>query len=163
MLALVPRDEKLRIETRVRSSPAAPRSLLAAKLGFGPVERTKVATAVSGSPATSSCTRRPADSGFSVSLTPRIGLAVEGPRLRTGYRRYRNHPPAQLSLQDRPGHGLRGVKSISQDFQLQSTPGQGTRVKAIFYSPSSGRWLCMSRQTPGTTLLASRRRIEVSR
>jgi len=33
------------------------------------------------------------------------------------------------------GMGLRGVKAISQDFSIQSTPGQGTRVKAIFYSP----------------------------
>mgnify|MGYP000517633992 CR=1 FL=1 len=29
--------------------------------------------------------------------------------------------------------GLRGVKNIAQEFTVQSAPGQGTRVRAVFY------------------------------
>ena len=32
------------------------------------------------------------------------------------------------------GFGLRGVKNIANEFAIHSTPGQGTRIKAVFYS-----------------------------
>lgn len=48
VLALVPRDEKLRIDNEATLVVARRSAItIAAKLGFGPVERTKVATAVS--------------------------------------------------------------------------------------------------------------------
>jgi hypothetical protein len=31
--------------------------------------------------------------------------------------------------------GLRGVRSLANDFSLQSAPGQGTRVRVVFHSP----------------------------
>jgi serine/threonine-protein kinase RsbT len=72
---------------------------------------------------------------FSVSLTPRIGLSVEARDSGPGISDTEKILSGSFRSKTGLGMGLRGVKAIAQDFQLQSAPGQGTRVKAIFYSP----------------------------
>jgi serine/threonine-protein kinase RsbT len=136
MLALVPRDEKLRIENEASLVVARRAAItLAAKLGFGPVERTKVATAVSELARNIVMYAQTGEIRFSVSLTPRIGLAVEARDSGPGIPDTEKILSGSFRSKTGLGMGLRGVKAIAQEFQLQSTVGQGTRVKAIFYSP----------------------------
>ncbi|HPH26672.1 MAG TPA: anti-sigma regulatory factor [Pseudomonadota bacterium] len=136
VLALVPRDEKLRIDNEATLVVARRSAItIAAKLGFGPVERTKVATAVSELARNIVMYAQTGELRFSVMMSPRIGLSVEardnGPGIADVERILSGSFRSKTGL----GMGLRGVKAISQDFSIQSTPGQGTRVKAIFYSP----------------------------
>jgi serine/threonine-protein kinase RsbT len=136
MLALVPRDEKLRVENEASLVIARRAAItLAAKLGFGPVERTKVATAVSELARNIVMYAQTGEIRFSVTLAPRIGLVVEARDSGPGIPDTEKILSGSFRSKTGLGMGLRGVKNIAQDFQIQSAVGQGTRVKVIFYSP----------------------------
>jgi serine/threonine-protein kinase RsbT len=135
VLALVPRDEKLRIDNEAALVVARRSAItLAAKLGFGPVERTKVATAVSELARNIVMYAQNGEVRLSVNLAPRIGLTVEardnGPGIPNVDKIFGGSFRSNTGL----GMGLRGVKAIANDFAIQSAPGQGTRIKAVFYS-----------------------------
>jgi serine/threonine-protein kinase RsbT len=134
-LTLVPRDEKLRIDNEAALVVARRAAItLAAKLGFGPVERTKVATAVSELARNIVMYAQSGEVRLSVNLTPRIGLTVEardnGPGIADVEKIFAGSYRSNTGL----GFGLRGVKNIANEFAIHSTPGQGTRIKAVFYS-----------------------------
>jgi serine/threonine-protein kinase RsbT len=134
-LSLVPRDEKLRIDNEAALVVARRAAItLAAKLGFGPVERTKVATAVSELARNIVMYAQVGEVRLSVNLSPRIGLTIEardnGPGIPDVDKIFAGGFRSSTGL----GMGLRGVKSIANDFTIQSTPGQGTRIRATFFS-----------------------------
>jgi serine/threonine-protein kinase RsbT len=135
-LALVPRDEKLRIDNEA-SLVVARRSAitLASKLGFGPVERTKVATAVSELARNIVMYAQAGEVRFQVMTSPRIGMSVEARDQGPGIPDVERILSGSFRSKTGLGMGLRGVKSIAQDFAIQSTPGQGTRVRVVFFSP----------------------------
>lgn len=133
---LVPRDEKLRIDNEASLVVARRTAItLASKLGFGPVERTKVATAVSELARNIVMYAQSGEIRLTVSLTPRISLTVEARDNGPGISNVEQILGGGFRSNTGLGMGLRGVKSIASDFQLQSTPGQGTRVRAVFLSP----------------------------
>ncbi len=134
-LALVPRDEKLRIDNEAALVVARRSAItLAAKLGFGPVERTKVATAVSELARNIVMYASSGEVRLSVNLSPRIGLTIEardnGPGIPDVDKIFGGTFRSNTGL----GMGLRGVKAIASEFAIHSSPGQGTRVKAVFFS-----------------------------
>jgi serine/threonine-protein kinase RsbT len=134
-LALVPRDEKLRIDNEAALVIARRAAMtLAAKLGFGPLERTKVATAVSELARNIVMYAQTGEVRLAVNLTPRIALVVEardnGPGISNIDKIFGGAFRSNTGL----GMGLRGVKAIANDFAIQSAPGQGTRIRAVFYS-----------------------------
>ena len=134
-LSLVPRDEKLRIDNEAALVVARRSAItLAAKLGFGPLERTKVATAVSELARNIVMYAQVGEVRLSVTLSPRIGLTVEardsGPGIVDVDKIFAGGFRSNTGL----GMGLRGVKNIASDFAIHSAPGQGTRIKAVFYS-----------------------------
>ena len=78
MLALVPRDDKMRVDNEASLVLARRAAItLAAKLGFGPVERTKVATAVSELARNIVMYAKLGEVRLNVVTSPRIGLAIE--------------------------------------------------------------------------------------
>jgi serine/threonine-protein kinase RsbT len=107
---------------------------LAAKLGFGPLERTRVATAVSELTRNIVMYAQSGEVRLAVSLSPRIGLTIDardnGPGIADVDKIFAGTFRSNTGL----GMGLRGVKAIANDFSINSSPGQGTRVKAVFYS-----------------------------
>jgi len=134
-LSLVPRDEKLRIDNEASLVMARRAAItLAAKLGFGPVERTKVATAVSELARNIVMYAQAGEVRLAVNLSPRIGLTIEardnGPGIPDVEKIFAGSFRSSTGL----GMGLRGVKNIANDFTIHSAPGQGTRIKAVFYS-----------------------------
>jgi serine/threonine-protein kinase RsbT len=134
-MSLVPRDEKLRIDNEAALVIARRAAItLAAKLGFGPVERTKVATAVSELARNIVMYAQAGEVRLSVSLAPRIGLTVEardnGPGINDVEKIFAGSFRSNTGL----GMGLRGVKNIANEFAIHSSPGQGTRVKVVFFS-----------------------------
>lgn len=136
VLALVPRDEKLRIDNEAALVVARRAAItLAAKLGFGPVERTKVATAVSELARNIVMYAQTGEVRFSVTMSPRMGLTVEARDAGPGIPDVDKILSGSFRSKTGLGMGLRGVKSIAGEFSIQSTPGQGTRVKAVFFSP----------------------------
>ncbi|MBL9009395.1 MAG: anti-sigma regulatory factor [Myxococcales bacterium] len=133
---LVPRDEKLRIDNEASLVVARRTAItLASKLGFGPVERTKVATAVSELARNIVMYAGSGEIRLVVSLTPRISLTVEARDSGPGIANIDQILGGGFRSNTGLGMGLRGVKSIASDFALQSAPGQGTRVRALFLSP----------------------------
>jgi len=133
---LVPRDEKLRIDNEASLVVARRTAItLASKLGFGPVERTKVATAVSELARNIVMYAGNGEIRLTVSLTPRISLTVEARDNGPGIANIEQILGGGFRSNTGLGMGLRGVKSIASDFALQSSPGQGTRVRAVFLSP----------------------------
>jgi serine/threonine-protein kinase RsbT len=135
VLALVPRDEKLRIDNEAALVVARRAAMtLAAKLGFGPLERTRVATAVSELARNIVMYAQSGEVRLAVSLSPRIGLTIDardnGPGIADVDKIFAGTFRSNTGL----GMGLRGVKAIANDFSINSAPGQGTRVKAVFYS-----------------------------
>lgn len=134
-LALVPRDEKLRIENEASLVVARRTAItLASKLGFGPVERTRVATAVSELARNIVMYAQSGEVRLSVALTPRISLAVEARDSGPGIPNIDRILAGGFRSSTGLGMGLRGVRSIANDFSIQSVPGQGTRVRAVFFS-----------------------------
>ncbi len=134
-LSLVPKDEKLRIDNESALVLARRSAMtLAAKLGFGPVERTRVATAVSELARNIVMYAQTGEVRLSVNLAPRICLTIEardnGPGIVDVDKIFAGSFRSHTGL----GMGLRGVKSIANDFAIHSAPGQGTRIKAVFYS-----------------------------
>lgn len=134
VLSLVPRDDKMRVDNEASLVLARRAAItLAAKLGFGPVERTKVATAVSELARNIVMYARVGEIRLTVVTSPRVGLAVEardsGPGIADVERVLSGGFRSKTGL----GMGLRGVKNIAHDFSVQSAPGQGTRVRAAFF------------------------------
>ena len=134
VLSLVPRDDKMRVDNEASLVLARRAAItLAAKLGFGPVERTKVATAVSELARNIVMYAKVGEIRLSVVTNPRIGLAVEardsGPGITDVERVLSGGFRSKTGL----GMGLRGVKNIAHEFAVQSAPGQGTRVRAAFF------------------------------
>lgn len=136
VLGLLPRDEKIKVDSEASLVLARRTAMtLAAKLGFGPVERTKVATAVSELARNIVMYAKVGEVRLAVNTLPRITLTVDardaGPGINDVDKIFAGHYRSNTGL----GMGLRGVRSIANDFSIQSAPGQGTRVRAVFFSP----------------------------
>ncbi len=133
---LVPRDEKLRIDNEASLVVARRTAItLASKLGFGPVDRTKVATAVSELARNIVMYAQNGEIRLQVTLSPRISLTVEARDNGPGISNVDQILGGSFMSNTGLGMGLRGVRSLANDFSLQSTPGQGTRVRVVFHSP----------------------------
>ena len=78
---------------------------LASKLGFGPVDRTKVATAVSELARNIVMYAGNGEVRLQVTLTPRISLTVEGAGQRAGHPQRRSDSGWLVHVEYRPGHG----------------------------------------------------------
>ena len=134
VLSLVPRDDKMRVDNEAALVLARRSAItLAAKLGFGPVERTKVATAVSELARNIVMYAKVGEVRLSVVTSPRIGLAIEARDSGPGIPDVDKVLSGGFRSKTGLGMGLRGVKNIAQEFAVQSAPGQGTRVRAVFY------------------------------
>ena len=70
---------------------------------------------------------------LSVVTSPRIGLAIEARDSGPGIPDVDKVLSGGFRSKTGLGMGLRGVKNIAQEFAVQSAPGQGTRVRAVFY------------------------------
>ncbi|HMY59637.1 MAG TPA: anti-sigma regulatory factor [Pseudomonadota bacterium] len=134
VLALVPRDDKMRVDNEASLVLARRAAItLAAKLGFGPVERTKVATAVSELARNIVMYAKLGEVRLNVVTSPRIGLAIEARDSGPGIPDVDKVLSGGFRSKTGLGMGLRGVKNIAQEFSVQSAPGQGTRVRAVFF------------------------------
>lgn len=106
---------------------------LCGRIGFGLIERTKVATAVSELARNIALYAGRGSIEFQLMTIPRRGLRVmaidEGPGIAD--------LDAILAGDYRSRHGmgagLRGVKRIAETFDVETAAGRGTRVTAVFY------------------------------
>lgn len=136
MLSLVPKDERLRIDNEASLVVARRASItLASKLGFGPVERTKVATAVSELARNIVMYAQSGEIRLVVTVTPRISLTIEARDNGPGIQDVEKILGGGFRSSTGLGMGLRGVRSIANEFSIHSAAGQGTRVRAAFFSP----------------------------
>lgn len=135
-LALVPKDERLPIDSEAGLVMARRAAInLAAKLGFGPVDRTKVATAVSELARNIVMYARPGELRLLISMSPRTSLTVEAIDNGPGIPNVDKILAGGFRSTTGLGMGLRGIRSIASEFSINSGVGQGTRVRATFVSP----------------------------
>lgn len=106
---------------------------LATKVGFRMVEKTKFMTAVSELARNIYMYARSGNLHFQVRLSPMSGITVEARDRGPGIPNLEEIMGGTYRSKSGLGMGLRGVKSISSDFSIDSKAGQGTTVRATFY------------------------------
>ncbi|MCO5165748.1 MAG: hypothetical protein M9894_05190 [Planctomycetes bacterium] len=134
-LGLSPRDEVVLIdreEAAVEARRAAGR--LAAKLGFGAVKRMKLMTAVSELARNIGMYAGRGEVRLGAHLPPGAAVQVEAVDEGPGIAELQAVLAGTYRSRSGLGLGLRGVQAVADAFSVESAPGQGTRVQALFYA-----------------------------
>jgi serine/threonine-protein kinase RsbT len=137
-LKLFPRDgivpidqESAVVEARKQAGATA------ARLGFRPVQRTKIVTATSELARNIHMYVGSGEVEFRVLLAPRTGMVIHARDQGSGIANLSGVLAGRAQSKRGMGMGLRGVKAMADEFDIESMPGRGTSVRAVFYVPST--------------------------
>lgn len=132
-LELYPRDRVIPIVAEPSVVQARQETVaMGLKLGFGPLDRTKTATAASELSRNILMYARRGELRVSVRTHPRPGLVIQAVDQGPGISNVEEILSGNYRSRSGLGLGLRGVKTIAQEFRLASAPGEGTKVWAVF-------------------------------
>jgi serine/threonine-protein kinase RsbT len=139
VLGLAPRDARVRIADESSVVEARRQAeLLATKLGFRIIHRTKIVTATSELARNIQMYAGTGDVEIAVVAAPRIGLRVRATDAGPGIADVEGVLAGRARSRRGMGLGLRGVKAMADEFAIVSGPGSGTRVTALFCFPLAG-------------------------
>ncbi len=137
-LALTPRDTVVRIEHENSVVEARRQAgLIATKLGFRIVQRTKIVTATSELARNIHMYAGAGEIEFKIVSDPRAGIRVKARDFGPGIPNLGEVMTGSAKSKRGMGLGLHGVKAIADDFDIASAPGLGTSVSALFCFPAS--------------------------
>lgn len=136
-LALAPRDAVVRIEEEASVVEARRQAgLIAAKLGFRVVHRTKIVTATSELARNIHMYAGQGEIEFKIRTAPRAAMLVRARDTGPGIPDLDDVMNGRTRSKRGMGLGLRGVKAMADEFTIASRPG-GTSVTALFCFPGT--------------------------
>jgi serine/threonine-protein kinase RsbT len=134
-LALAPRDTTIPILEEASVVEARRQAgLIATKLGFRAVQRTKVVTATSELARNIHMYVGTGEIAIRVIASPRAGMLVRASDAGPGIPNVEQVLAGAIRSKRGMGLGLQGVKAMSDDFTITTGPG-GTTVSALFCTP----------------------------
>jgi serine/threonine-protein kinase RsbT len=137
-LRLAPHDTAIRIEDEASVVEARHQAaLIATKLGFRVVQRTKIVTAVSELARNIHMYAGTGEIRITIASAPRVGMRVRASDEGPGIRDLEEVMSGRTRSKRGMGLGLRGVKAMADDFTIASAPGRGTSVDALFCLPGA--------------------------
>ncbi len=137
-LSLAPRDTTVRIEQEASVVEARRRAgVTASKLGFRAVQRTKIVTAASELARNIQMYAGSGEMEIKVVSGPRAGMLVRASDTGPGIPNLDEVMAGATRSKRGMGLGLRGVKAMADDFTIDSGPGRGTWVSALFWLPGT--------------------------
>lgn len=137
-LGLAPQDALVRIEEEGSVVEARRQAaLIATKLGFRVVQRTKIVTAISELARNIHMYAGAGEIEINIVSHPRAGMWVRANDAGPGIRDLDEVMGGRTRSKRGMGLGLRGVKAMADDFTIASGPGRGTSVNALFCFPES--------------------------
>ena len=132
-LGLAPRDARVRIEEEGSVVEARRQAaLIATKLGFRVVQRTKIVTATSELARNIHMYAGAGEIEINIVSGPRGGLRLRASDAGPGIPNLEDVMGGRVRSKRGMGLGLRGVKAMADDFTIVSAPGSGTSVSALF-------------------------------
>jgi serine/threonine-protein kinase RsbT len=132
-LELAPRDVVVPIEVEAAVVEARRQAaLVATKLGFRVVQRTKIVTATSELARNIHMYAGTGEIAIRLVAAPRPGMAVEARDRGPGIPDLDAVLAGAIRSKRGMGLGLRGVKAMADDFAVTTAPGKGTAVRALF-------------------------------
>lgn len=135
-LALAPQDVVVRIEAEAAVVEARRQAgLVATKLGFRVVQRTKIVTATSELARNVHMYAGTGEVAIRIVAAPRPGMLVEARDRGPGIPDVDAVLAGAIHSKRGMGLGLRGVKAMADDFGIVTGPGTGTSVRALFCHP----------------------------
>lgn len=137
-LSLAPRDALVPIEEEASVVEVRRQAgLIAAKLGFRVVHRTKIVTAASELARNIHMYAGRGEVEIKVVSSPRPGMLVRAKDSGPGIPDLDDVMQGRKQSKRGMGLGLRGVKAMADDFTISSAPGRGTSVTALFSFPGA--------------------------
>jgi serine/threonine-protein kinase RsbT len=137
-LALAPRDVVVRIEEEASVVEARRHAgLVATKLGFRVVQRTKIVTATSELARNIHMYVGLGEIAIRLVSSPRPGMLVQARDDGPGIPNLDKVLAGAIQSKRGMGLGLRGVKAMADEFTITTGPGTGTSVRALFCHPDS--------------------------
>ncbi len=137
-LKLAPRDAAVHIELESSVVEARKQAgMIASKLGFRAVQRTKIVTAASELARNIHMYAGRGEMEIKVVSGPRAGVLVCASDAGPGIPNLEEVLAGSLQSKRGMGLGLRGVKAMADDFTIDSGPGRGTWVSAFFRLPAA--------------------------
>lgn len=138
-LRLAPEDAVVRIEEEASVVEARRQAgLIATKLGFRVVQRTKIVTATSELARNIQMYAGTGEIALEIVSAPRTGVRVRARDTGPGISDLDEVMAGRTRSKRGMGLGLRGVKAMADDFSIASGPGRGTAVSALFCFPDAG-------------------------
>ncbi len=136
VLGLAPKDTLVRIEEEASVVEARRQAaLIATKLGFRVVQRTKIVTAISELARNIHMYAGAGEIEIHIVSAPRAGIRVRANDAGPGIPDLDEVMGGRTRSKRGMGLGLRGVKAMADDFTIASGPGRGTSVSALFCFP----------------------------
>ncbi len=137
-LGLAPEDAVVRIAEEASVVEARRQAgLIATKLGFRVVQRTKIVTATSELARNIQMYVGAGEIAIEIVSTPRAGMRVRASDTGPGIPNLDDVMAGRTRSKRGMGLGLRGVKAMADDFSIASAPGRGTLVSALFCVPAA--------------------------
>jgi serine/threonine-protein kinase RsbT len=124
-------DESALVEVRKQAGGTA------ARLGFRAVHRTKIVTASSELARNIHMYVGRGEVEIHVRLSPRIGMVIHARDQGPGIGNLSDVLAGRARSKRGMGMGLRGVKAMADEFDIDTAPGRGTSVRAVFHLPST--------------------------
>jgi serine/threonine-protein kinase RsbT len=137
-LGLAPEDTVVRIDEEGSVVEARRQAgLIATKLGFRVVQRTKIVTATSELARNIQMYAGVGEIAIEIVSSPRAGMRVRASDTGPGISDVDEVMAGRTRSKRGMGLGLRGVKAMADDFSIASGPGRGTAVSALFCFPEA--------------------------
>ncbi len=135
-LSLAPSDTVVRIDAEASVAEARRQAgLTATKLGFRVVQRTKIVTATSELARNIHMYAGAGEIALRIVSAPRPGLLVHASDAGPGISNLAEVLSGTTRSKRGMGLGLHGVKAMADDFAIDTGPGRGTSVSAVFRYP----------------------------
>jgi serine/threonine-protein kinase RsbT len=136
-LSLAPRDTVVPIVEEASVVEARRQAgLIATKLGFRAVQRTKIVTATSELSRNIHMYAGTGEIAIRVLAAPRAGMLVRAADSGSGILNVEQVLTGAVRSKRGMGLGLQGVKAMADDFTITTGPG-GTTVSALFFAPGT--------------------------
>ena len=136
-LSLAPRDAVVPIVEEASVVEARRQAgLIATKLGFRAVQRTKIVTATSELSRNIHMYAGTGEIAIRVLAAPRAGMLVRAADSGSGIPNVEQVLTGAVRSKRGMGLGLQGVKAMADDFTITTGPG-GTTVSALFFAPGT--------------------------
>ncbi len=137
-LSLAPNDTVIRIDAEASVVEARRRAgLIATKLGFRVVQRTKIVTATSELARNIQMYAGTGEIGIKIVSAPRPGMLVRASDAGPGIPNLDDVLAGTARSKRGMGLGLHGVKAMADEFTIATGPGRGTKVSALFCFPGA--------------------------